>query len=125
MITPRTAPAACPRWGRFVFGRRTDPGPVSIENVSLIVWYPTESLGIWRYAYRTGVAIPGVEGVYDRHEYDPEKADALQRLANLIETIVNPPGGNVVTFAGAAPRQKAEAVSHALKHDYDAVRNHW
>jgi hypothetical protein len=27
-----------------------------------------------------GHAIPGVEGVYDRHPYDLEKADALSRL---------------------------------------------
>ena len=33
----------------------------------------------------------GVEGVYDKFEYREEKADALQRLAALIETIINPP----------------------------------
>jgi integrase len=43
-----------------------------------------------------GHAIPGVEGVYDRHSYSDEKADALARLAALVETIVNPPEGNVV-----------------------------
>jgi integrase len=42
-----------------------------------------------------GHAIPGVEGVYDRHSYSDEKADALIRLAALVETIVNPPTGNV------------------------------
>jgi integrase len=41
-----------------------------------------------------GHAIPGVEGVYDRHSYDQEKADALNRLATLIDTIVHPPEGN-------------------------------
>jgi len=35
-----------------------------------------------------GHAIPGVEGVYDRHSYRDEKADALRRLAALIESIV-------------------------------------
>jgi hypothetical protein len=35
-----------------------------------------------------GHVIRGVEGVYDRHGYDDEKADALNRLARLIETIV-------------------------------------
>jgi integrase len=45
-----------------------------------------------------GHAIPGVEGVYDRHHYADEKADALQRLASLVETIVNPPEGNVVAL---------------------------
>jgi integrase len=43
-----------------------------------------------------GHAIPGVEGVYDRHRYDEQKADALKRLAALIEKIINPPQGNVV-----------------------------
>jgi integrase len=43
-----------------------------------------------------GHAIAGVEGVYDQHSYSDEKADALQRLADLIETIVNPSEGNVV-----------------------------
>ena len=38
-----------------------------------------------------GHVIAGVEGVYDRHRYDEEKADALVRLADLIESIVNTP----------------------------------
>lgn len=42
-----------------------------------------------------GHAISGVEGVYDRHSYDQEKADALNRLATLIDTIVHPPEGNL------------------------------
>ena len=50
-----------------------------------------------------GHAIPGVAGVYDRHRYDTEKADALARLAALIETIVNPAaGGKVVRLRKAA-----------------------
>jgi len=28
--------------------------------------------------------------VYDRHRYDAEKADALNKLAHLIETIIKP-----------------------------------
>jgi integrase len=43
-----------------------------------------------------GHAIAGVEGVYDRHPYDAEKADALLKLATLVQTIINPPEGNVV-----------------------------
>lgn len=43
-----------------------------------------------------GHAIAGVEGVYDRHSYDAEKAEALKALASLVETILNPPEGNVV-----------------------------
>jgi integrase len=35
--------------------------------------------------------IPGVEGVYDRYGYLPEKHDALIRLTALVERIVNPP----------------------------------
>ena len=47
-----------------------------------------------------GHVISGVEGVYDRHSYDAEKADALNKLAHLIETIVNPPKDNVVAISG-------------------------
>lgn len=43
-----------------------------------------------------GHAIQGVEGVYDRHSYRDEKADALRRLAGLLETILNPQAENVV-----------------------------
>ena len=43
-----------------------------------------------------GRVLPGVEGIYDRHSYRAEKAEALKRLAGLIETILNPPGENVV-----------------------------
>jgi hypothetical protein len=32
----------------------------------------------------------GVEGIYDRHRYRDEKADALARFATLIDGIVNP-----------------------------------
>ena len=45
-----------------------------------------------------GHAITGVEGVYDRHSYRDEKADALKRLAGLLDTILNPPGENVVAL---------------------------
>jgi integrase len=48
-----------------------------------------------------GHAIAGVEGVYDRHSYGEQKADALKRLAALIETIVNPPAGNVLPLRAA------------------------
>jgi hypothetical protein len=37
-----------------------------------------------------GHAIGGVAGVYDRHRYDAEKADALNKLAHLIGTIIKP-----------------------------------
>ena len=37
-----------------------------------------------------GHSIAGVEGIYDRHRYDAEKAVALNKLAALIDGIVNP-----------------------------------
>ena len=43
-----------------------------------------------------GHAIGGVEGVYDRHSYFEEKAEALKRLAALIEAIVHPRSADVV-----------------------------
>ncbi len=36
-----------------------------------------------------GHVIAGVEGVYDRHRYDDEKAEALERLAILISAVVS------------------------------------
>ena len=49
-----------------------------------------------------GHVIPGIEGIYNRHTYINEKAEAVRRLAALIETIINPPGDNVLPFTGAA-----------------------
>jgi integrase len=48
-----------------------------------------------------GHAIPGVEGIYDRHHYDDQKAEAVERLAGLLETIINPPKGNIVPLRSA------------------------
>ena len=45
-----------------------------------------------------GHAIPGVEGVYDRHSYAEEKAEALGKLAALVDRIVKPALDNVVEF---------------------------
>jgi integrase len=45
-----------------------------------------------------GHAIGGIKGVYDRHDYSHEKADALLKLAAMLETIINPPTDNVVTL---------------------------
>jgi integrase len=45
-----------------------------------------------------GHVIGGVEGIYDRHGYDSEKALALEKLAALIEHIVNPPAKNVIAL---------------------------
>lgn len=49
-----------------------------------------------------GHAIAGIEGVYDRHTYRSEKADALQRLAALVDIIRRPPARNVVALREAA-----------------------
>jgi integrase len=43
-----------------------------------------------------GHVIGGVRGVYDRHEYHREKAQAFEALAGLIERIVSGTGGEVV-----------------------------
>jgi integrase len=45
-----------------------------------------------------GHAIGGVEGIYNRHSYEAEKAMALEKLAALIERIVNLPAENVVAL---------------------------
>ena len=38
-----------------------------------------------------GHAVGGIVGVYDLHNYAAEKADALAKLADLIESIIAPP----------------------------------
>jgi integrase len=48
-----------------------------------------------------GHVIGGVEGIYDRHSYDAEKAEALRKLAALIERIVNATAENVVALEHA------------------------
>jgi len=42
-----------------------------------------------------GHVIAGVEGTYDRHSYAEEKRDALEKLAVIIERILNPLPANV------------------------------
>ena len=51
-----------------------------------------------------GHKLHGVKKVYDRYDYLKEKSDALARVAALIETIVNPPTGNITVM-----RRKAKA----------------
>jgi integrase len=41
-----------------------------------------------------GHAMPGVEGVYDRHSYQAEKGEALAKLANLVAKVLKGGGGN-------------------------------
>jgi integrase len=50
-----------------------------------------------------GHAIAGVEGVYDRHVYSDEKADALNRLAGLGD-VSNPSCCGLNAASAAAPR---------------------
>jgi len=47
-----------------------------------------------------GHVIGGVERIYDRHKYEPEMLAAYEKLATMIETITNPPTGNVVALVG-------------------------
>ena len=49
-----------------------------------------------------GHVIGGVEGTYDRYSYEHEKADALAKLAALVERIIDPPEGNVVPITAEA-----------------------
>jgi integrase len=51
-----------------------------------------------------GHVIPGVHGVYNRHQYLVEKADALTRLANFIDGIVHPRPPNIVPLRKRAKR---------------------
>lgn len=44
-----------------------------------------------------GHTVPGVRGVYDRHEYRDEKRDALEKLSAQVERILHP-GKKVVDF---------------------------
>ena len=50
-----------------------------------------------------GHRISGVAGVYDRHAYRDEKADALRKLATLINSIVS--HENVLPLAKRAKRR--------------------
>jgi hypothetical protein len=49
-----------------------------------------------------GHAVGGVQGIYDRYRYTDEMGVALERLAALVESIVNPPANNVVPLREAA-----------------------
>jgi integrase len=52
-----------------------------------------------------GHAIAGIEGVYDRHSYANEKADALARLAALIDAIVHKRTADVLPMAKRGKRR--------------------
>jgi integrase len=59
-----------------------------------------------------GHTIKGVEGVYDRHSYSDEKAGALVKLAALVNTIINPPTGDVTDIADARATRKKASKQH-------------
>ena len=46
-----------------------------------------------------GHAIAGVEGTYDRHSYADEKRDALEKLAAMVDRILNPLPSNVQSLS--------------------------
>jgi integrase len=52
-----------------------------------------------------GHAIAGVEGVYDRHGYRTEKADALAKLAALVDSIVTPRTAEIVPLTRKGKRR--------------------
>jgi integrase len=54
-----------------------------------------------------GHVIAGVEGTYDRHSYADEKRDALEKLAGVIERIVNPHTANVAALDQYRTRAQA------------------
>jgi integrase len=128
LLLPKAAIAIIerqPRIGRnpYVFAGNGD-GPRSFEHRHKLALDKLSGVAGWRLhdcrrvarslMSRAGVlndhaelvlghARPGVEGTYDLHHYPAEKADALRRLAALIERIVHgPPGGNVVELHEAA-----------------------
>lgn len=48
-----------------------------------------------------GHMLPGMKRVYDQYKYHAEKAEALEKLAGMIDSIVNPPATNVLAFPAA------------------------
>lgn len=116
------------RSGPYVFAavRRADePQPITVRAIVVAI-RREQRRGLWqglepftahdlRRSCRTGLArlgvdhvvaekvlahaIPGVQGVYDRHDYLPEMRVALQRWADHLERLVSgEAAGNVVAF---------------------------
>jgi integrase len=54
-----------------------------------------------------GHVIAGVEGTYDRYSYADEKRDALEKLAAIIERILNPLVSNVEMFGERRARAQS------------------
>ena len=51
-----------------------------------------------------GHVIPGVEGTYDRHSYEDEKRDALEKLAAQIERILKHQPSDAAMLAERHPK---------------------
>jgi integrase len=101
---------AQPRIGDFVFSSTDGSRPVSFgrckRNFIARCGVPDWRLHDLRRTARTllsragvsadiaerclGHALGGVRGIYDRHSFEPEMAAAFEKLATLIENIVNP-----------------------------------
>jgi integrase len=47
-----------------------------------------------------GHTIGGVRGIYDRHSFLEEKRSAFEKLARMVDSILNPPTGNVIALRG-------------------------
>jgi len=60
-----------------------------------------------------GHVIEGVEGVYDRHDYVEEKAEALARLEGMLKAILWPAEGNVIQMPGSRAPVNDEAAGDA------------
>ena len=56
-----------------------------------------------------GHVIPGIRGVYDKHEFIDEKRHAYEELARLIDRIVNPPKDGVSVSDISEEREKRKA----------------
>jgi len=89
--------------------RGEDPAKVELPNWRLHDLRRTAKTLMIRAGVRPDIServlghvIPGVEGIYDQHDYIPEKRAALEALASQIERIINPPATNVVPFREAA-----------------------
>lgn len=50
-----------------------------------------------------GHVIPGVGGVYDRHEYLAEKQEALAKLASVLDRIIHPLTDNILDISSRRP----------------------
>ena len=62
-----------------------------------------------------GHVVPGVRGVYDRHEYLEEMRSAYEALAALIERIVNPQPNVVALECGHLPDAEQGKGAHAKR----------